>query len=60
MKIKVWEVYEENSTTCAIYLTEELANNQTDIVYVDFICSAVVSLSDIEIERLNKGLPLWL
>jgi hypothetical protein len=54
----VWEVYKRDSQECIMFLTQQLAENQTFFDEVDLITKSDVDLLDSEIIELNKGNPL--
>ena len=59
MIIEVWEVYKRDSQECCMFLTKDLAENQTVFEEVDFITPAKVDITDDQYYELKKGKAVW-
>lgn len=59
MLIDVWEVYKRDSQECCMFLTKELAENQTVFDETDLISQSTVNVTDDQYHELKRGKAVW-
>lgn len=59
MIIEVWEVYKRDSQECCMFLTKELAENQSVFEEIDLIVPTKVDVTDDQYYELKKGKAVW-